>query len=229
MTLAHVHAAHPPSVPDVVVVGAGVIGSSIALELARSGRRVVVVDKAGSAGHGSTSSSSALIRFNYSTLSGVLTAWESKYCWESWDAHLAFRDPAGLAAFHRTGVVHLDVPVMPRGPQLRLFDACGVPYEELSADELVSRFPFVDNGRHWPNKPVTDEAFWEPNSETVGGYLTPDAGFVDDPQLAAANLAAAAAHHGADFGIAVELMSVRTVSAAHTSPARGGPGCSNRR
>ncbi|MFF2409996.1 FAD-dependent oxidoreductase [Streptomyces sp. NPDC058092] len=42
---------------DVVVVGAGVIGSSIALELSRAGRRVTVVDKAGGVGFGSTSAS----------------------------------------------------------------------------------------------------------------------------------------------------------------------------
>ena len=37
---------------DVVVVGAGVIGSSIAYELARTGRSVVVVDKASGPGQG---------------------------------------------------------------------------------------------------------------------------------------------------------------------------------
>jgi glycine/D-amino acid oxidase-like deaminating enzyme len=42
---------------DVVVIGAGVVGSSIALELARSGRDVLVLDKGGGAGLGSTSAS----------------------------------------------------------------------------------------------------------------------------------------------------------------------------
>lgn len=53
---------------DAVVVGAGVIGSSIGLELARSGLRVVVVDKFGGAGNGSTSASSAVVRFTYPTI-----------------------------------------------------------------------------------------------------------------------------------------------------------------
>ena len=44
--------------PDVVVVGAGALGASIALELQRSGRTVTVVDKGMSVGGGSTSSSS---------------------------------------------------------------------------------------------------------------------------------------------------------------------------
>ena len=56
---------------DVVVIGAGVIGCAVALELARRGRQVVVVDKGPAAGAGSTSSSSAVVRFNYSTLENV--------------------------------------------------------------------------------------------------------------------------------------------------------------
>ena len=37
---------------DAVVVGSGVIGSAVALELARAGRGVLVLDKAGGPGHG---------------------------------------------------------------------------------------------------------------------------------------------------------------------------------
>ncbi|WP_079159812.1 FAD-dependent oxidoreductase [Streptomyces griseus] len=64
---------------DAVVVGAGAIGSSVALELARSGLRVVVVDKFGGAGNGSTGASSAVVRFTYPTIAGVDAAWESRY------------------------------------------------------------------------------------------------------------------------------------------------------
>ena len=76
---------------DAVVVGAGVIGASIALELARDGLRVLVVDRASGPGQGSTSASSAIVRFNYSTFDGVATAWESKHCWERWSAHLGLQ------------------------------------------------------------------------------------------------------------------------------------------
>ena len=40
---------------DAVVIGAGVIGSAVALELARSGRSVICVDKGPAPGAGSTS------------------------------------------------------------------------------------------------------------------------------------------------------------------------------
>ena len=74
--------------PDVVVVGAGVMGASIALELQRSGRSVLVVDRGDAVGAGSTSASSAVVRFNYSTLAGVIAAWESAHRWADWARHL---------------------------------------------------------------------------------------------------------------------------------------------
>ncbi|MEO9140307.1 MAG: FAD-dependent oxidoreductase [Jatrophihabitans sp.] len=184
---------------DVVVVGAGIIGFSIAYELAKTGRQTLVLDKAGGAGHGSTSASSAIIRFTYSTLDAVRLAWESKFCWESWAEHLGLSDTDGLASFRRTGMIHLDVPVMPRARSLALLAAAAVPYEEFDADELVTRFPHLDNGAHWPNKPVAADAFWTDATSTLGGFVTPDAGFIDDPTLAAQNLADAAVRHGAKF------------------------------
>ena len=51
---------------DVVIIGGGVMGASIALELSKAGRKVVVIDKGGAAGGGSTSASSAIVRFTYS-------------------------------------------------------------------------------------------------------------------------------------------------------------------
>ena len=47
--------------PDVAIVGGGIIGACAALELARAGLRVVVVEKTG-VGLGSTAASSACIR-----------------------------------------------------------------------------------------------------------------------------------------------------------------------
>ena len=68
----------------VVVIGAGVIGSSIALQLTRNGHQVTVIDRNPAAGLGSTSSSSAVVRFNYSTFDAVMLAWESYFLWKEW-------------------------------------------------------------------------------------------------------------------------------------------------
>ncbi|GHH30829.1 NAD(P)/FAD-dependent oxidoreductase [Lentzea cavernae] len=183
---------------DVVVIGAGVIGSSIALELARAGHRVVVLDRAPGAGQGSTSASSAIVRYNFSTFSGVATAWESYWCWLDWAGHLG-HDAGDLAAFRRTGLVVLDVDAAPRTAWLPLFDQVGVPYQEWDSATLAERVPGIDTGRYWPPKRLDDEKFWEDSKQSLGGVYTPDAGYVSDPGLAAVNLAAAATAHGAQF------------------------------
>ncbi len=197
---------------DAVVVGSGVIGSAVALELARGGRDVLVLDKAPGPGHGSTSASSAVIRFMYSTFDTVATSWEAKFCWERWAEHLgvdrlpeAERPP--LAAFHRTGMLHLDVPAVPLDETRDLLRAAGVPFEYLPADELVARFPHLDGGAYWPNKPVADDAFWEETPARLGAVYTPDAGYMDDPRLSADNLAWAARRHGARTAYRCQVVS----------------------
>ncbi|WIV54053.1 NAD(P)/FAD-dependent oxidoreductase [Amycolatopsis nalaikhensis] len=183
---------------DVVVIGAGVIGSSIALELARAGRKVVVLDRAPGAGQGSTSASSAVVRFNFSTAAGVAMAWEAQFGWRDWAGHLG-HDVGDLARFRRCGLVMLDVDAAPRASWLPLFDEIGVPYEEWDAATLAERIPGIDTGRYWPPKRLDDDAFWEDAPSALGGVFTPDAGYVSDPALAAVNLAAAAAAEGAEF------------------------------
>ncbi|ANZ41483.1 oxidoreductase [Lentzea guizhouensis] len=192
-----------------VVVGAGVIGSAIALELARAGRRVVVVDRAGGAGQGSTSASSAIVRYNFSTLAGVATSWEARCCWLDWAGHLG-HDVGDLARFERSGLVMLDVDAAPRASWLPLFDQVGVPYEEWDAATLAARVPGIDTGRYWPPKRIDDDEFWADAGARLGAVYTPDAGYVTDPQLAARNLAAAAAAEGAEFRFREEVVAVES-------------------
>lgn len=184
---------------DAVIVGAGIVGSSTALELSRRGLDVLVVDKAGGPGMGSTSASSAIIRFNYSTFEGVAVSWESKFRWEAWEEHLGYRDPNGLARFHRCGKIVLDVPVMPRQKMAALFDRVGVPYQEWDAETLAAHVRGIDTGSFYPPKRVDSDEFFDDPHGNLGAIFTPDGGYVDDPRLAAANLAAAAAHRGARF------------------------------
>jgi glycine/D-amino acid oxidase-like deaminating enzyme len=182
----------------VVVIGTGVIGSSIALELARAGYRVIALDRAPGAGQGSTSASSAVVRFNFSTNAGVATAWEAHFGWLDWAGHLG-HDVSDLAMFRKSGLVMLDVEAAPRTSWLPLFDEIGVPYEEWDSATLAERVPGIDVGRYWPPKRLDDEEFWEDAKQSLGGVYTPDAGYVSDPSLAAVNLAAAASACGAEF------------------------------
>ena len=193
---------------DAIVVGAGVIGSSIALELARDGRTVIVVDKAGGPGQGSTSASSAVIRFNYSTWDGVAVAWEAKHCWEKWADHLEGVDDTGMARFHRVGMAFLDVDVAPMARVLPMFDRAGIPYETWDAATLAARIPGLDPGRHWPPRRIDDPRFWSDSAAQLGALWTPDAGYVDDPALAAVNLANSARRRGVAFRFGTAVTAV---------------------
>ncbi|MBV9292906.1 MAG: FAD-binding oxidoreductase [Frankiales bacterium] len=184
---------------DAVVIGAGVIGAAIALELSRGGRRVIVVDSRRGPGQGSTSASSAVIRFNYSTWDGVALSWEAKHAWETWREHLGAADGEPLARFRRTGFLMLDSPVSDNARSAALFDRAGIPYELWDAATLRQRLPAMDPARFWPPKALTDPAFWETGEGELGALFCPDGGYVDDPQLAAVNLADAAARAGTTF------------------------------
>jgi len=196
---------------DAVIIGAGIVGCSTALQLSRRGVDVLVLDKAGAAGMGSTSASSALIRFSYSTWEGVAAAWESKFCWEVWEEHLGYRDPNGMAQFHRCGKILLDVPVIPRQRLIELFERAGIPYEVWDAETLAKRVNGIDTGSYYPPKPIDSDEFCDDAHGDLGALYNPDGGYVDDPRLAAANLAAAAAHRGARFAFRRHVASIDRV------------------
>lgn len=184
---------------DVIIVGSGVVGASTALELGRAGYDVTVVDKANGPGHGSTSASSAVVRFNYSTWDGVASAWESRFRWEKWEDYLGHRDPDGLARFVRCGLAFLDVENISVVGMTSLFDRAGIPHEHWDSAQLTRAVPGIDVGRYFPPKPVTSEEFFSAPVGELGAIFTPDAGYVDDPQRATANLAQAAERAGALF------------------------------
>lgn len=195
---------------DVVVVGAGIMGCAIAYELGRDGYSVTVVDRGPGAGHGSTSASSAIIRFNYSTYNGVAVSWEGRQIWADWREHLQGDDDGAVARFIRTGTLCLDCPDIDPPKILAHYETVGIPYELWDADEIRRRIPQLDPGRFYPPKPVEDDAFWADADGELGGFWTPDAGFVDDPTFAAHNLMVAAERLGATFRFRSPVTGIRT-------------------
>ena len=116
----------------VVVIGAGVIGSSIALQLTRRGHEVIVIDRNSAAGMGSTSASSAVVRFNYSTFDAVVLSWESYFLWKDWKSLIDGQKPNSqnhYAELMDRGYVMLDVPVLSNERTMRLFEQAEIPYE----------------------------------------------------------------------------------------------------
>jgi sarcosine oxidase subunit beta len=191
-----------------LIIGAGILGCATALELARQGRDVLVVDAGPAAGSGSTGASSAIIRFHYSTWESVAIAWESYHSWIDWAGYLGTVDPAGMASYIRTGGLVLDPSGREADAVLSIFDDVGVPYVRLTPAAIRERFPAIDPGTYGPPELVESDGFWRDATGEMGGYLTPDAGYVDDPQLAAHNLMYAAMTLGAEFRFNVRVTDI---------------------
>jgi glycine/D-amino acid oxidase-like deaminating enzyme len=192
-----------------VVIGAGVIGSSIALQLKRLGHDVTVVERNSAAGMGSTSASSAVVRFNYSTFDAVALSWESYFLWKefkelidgtnSYSSKPLNNSQEHYAHLEDRGYVMLDVPVLSNDKTMALFDRAGIPYEIWDSNTLKARMVGIDAGRYWPNKPVKSDEFFNEASEELGAIFSKHGGYVSDPLLAAQNFAAAAKREGVNF------------------------------
>lgn len=193
---------------DVVVIGGGVMGASIALELSRSGRKVIVLDKGGAPGAGSTSASSAIIRFTYSNFNTILMAWENAQIWFNWSKFVGVEDPDGMAKYVKTGYLVFLTEGYDGVRQRELWDEFGIPYELLSPEEVRKRWPAFETGKFYPPKSIEDPAFADDPYDQLWALFDPLSGFMDDPMLAAHNMAHAAKTHGAEFRFHTEVVEV---------------------
>ncbi len=177
-----------------MVIGAGVIGAAIGLELARKGQKVLNVDMAPAAGYGSTAGSCAIIRTHYSTLEGAAFAYEGFHYWKAWRDYLGVDDERGLAEFAQTGCIVMKTEANGQLANVKAhMDALGVPYEDLDTAALKEKAPYYDVQLFHPPKRPEDDGFGEPTGgELPGCVFFPYAGYITDPQLSAQNLQRAA-------------------------------------
>ena len=186
---------------DAVIVGAGVIGTAVALELGRKGWRTVSVDRNPVAGYGPTSGSCAIVRVHYSTLNGTAVAWEGYHHWRNWADYLAVRDPRGMAEFRETGCLVMQTEDNEHlGRHIGHCRDLGIPHEVWDAEQILDRLPIYSLESFAPVKRPDDEGFGEPNGGRLkGGVHWRTAGYVTDPQLSAQNLQCAAEAAGSAF------------------------------
>lgn len=135
---------------SVIVVGAGAWGAFTALELARAGAAVTLIDQYGPANSRSTSGDETRgIRSSYGdrAASGELwTAWarESIARWRAFDAEHAPR--FGARFFIETGDVifrEKEEPFVTRSTEH--WDKLGVRYERVSPDDARRRWPMINS------------------------------------------------------------------------------------
>lgn len=129
--------------------------------------------------------------------------------WQDWAGHLGVVDPDGMARFVRTGNLVFDTPDVDVDRITSIWRDLGIGWEALRADDVRARFPSLDLGRYAPPKRVDDPAFADDPAGDLDAIFEPSAGFVDDPMLAAHNLAHAARHHGATFRFRTTVVGVR--------------------
>lgn len=128
---------------DVVIVGGGIMGMSIAYQIARrSAMSVIVLEKGASLGEGSTGGSSAITRQRYSRAESVRVARDGNVIWRNWSEYTGLSDPVGR--FHPIGVLWMmkeDVSEV-AADRDRLI-AEGIDAVVVDARELKSLYPAI--------------------------------------------------------------------------------------
>ena len=161
------------------------------------------------AGYGSTSASAACIRVYYSTRDGAAFAYEGLHYWRNWAEHLGL-PPDGLAKYREIGSVV--TKTKGNGGLVAICEnmtALGIRFEDWDAARFVAELPFMDPQRFDPPRRPDDPQFGESNGVLEGAVFFPDAGYVDDPQLAARNLQQAAEKNGGTFRFNSKIVAIR--------------------
>ena len=162
---------------DVIVVGAGVQGASLAYHLARQGARVLILER-GSIAAGATGRSSGFVRMHYDLPAEARLAAASFPYFRDWSERVG----SGDCGFVRTGFVQLVPPGQESAllANVDMLRGLGIDTWAVARDELERIVPGIAADR------VTAAAY-EPGS----GYA--------DPSGTAAGFVGAAREHGARF------------------------------
>src|ERR1700680_81125 len=91
-----------PAPPDVIVIGAGVVGASIAFHPARDSARITLIDK-GEVCAGMSARSGALIRMHYTFAPEAELAWKSLRYFAHWPEMVGGAIGVDGCGFVRTG------------------------------------------------------------------------------------------------------------------------------
>jgi sarcosine oxidase subunit beta len=178
----------PARTADVVIVGAGVQGASLAFHLASRGAKVLVLERS-SVGAGATGRSSGFVRMHYDLALEAELAWRSFPWFTEWSDRVGDGDPG----FVQTGFVQLVGPARARALRGNVANqqALGIATSVVDAAELA---------RIVPGMTLDDvgAAAFEP----LSGYA--------DPTGTAAGLLAAARRRGALYAGGVQVMGVQT-------------------
>lgn len=162
--------------PDVVVVGAGIIGSSIAYQLARHGQSVLALDKGTGPAEGSTGASSSICRCRYTNPEVVRLAFHGQEAFGNWSEFTGLAEIR--SQLHRTGVLWMMGETMSKveADAAKLVSQ-GVAAEALGPDDAKKLFPAVSTCAEPLDMTGETEHECQPGEaflfETQSGYADP--------------------------------------------------------
>jgi sarcosine oxidase subunit beta len=181
--------------PEIVIIGGGVIGSSIAFHLASKGARDIVLLERDTIGSGETSKSGGFVQTHWDTLAEVRLIARSREMFANWREQVG-----GDCGFVRGGYLH--VTGTEREPDVRrvhdMLVAQGYDSHWLDPRQLAEVQPLLNLDK------------------LVGGAWEPSSGWADSVATTR-SLAAAARERGADVREGVTALAVRHASGRITS------------
>jgi len=197
---------------DAIIVGAGVIGSAVAFELAKRGYKTLNIDKLPTSGYGSTSISCAIVRAHYSTWDGVAMAYEGFFYWDDWDNYIGVKDERGMIKYMKTGSIMFKLQGEDHSSKsLKLFKEIGVEHEIWDLEKMKEMIPIYSHDQYdGTTRPDEDDHFWDKTGKKIeGAVYTPGSGYVSDPQLTSHNLQVAAEANGGEFLFNSEITEIK--------------------
>lgn len=197
---------------DAIIVGAGVIGSAVAFELAKRGYKTLNIDKLPTSGYGSTSNSCAIVRAHYSTWDGVAMAYEGFFYWDDWDNYIGVKDERGMIKYMKTGSIMFKLQGEDHSRKsLKFFKEIGVEHEIWDLEKMKEMIPIYSHDQYdGTTRPDEDDHFWDKTGKKIeGAVYTPGSGYVSDPQLTSHNLQVAAEANGGEFLFNSEITEIR--------------------
>jgi sarcosine oxidase subunit beta len=184
------------AMPEVIVVGAGVVGCSLAFHLARAGARVTVFDKEREVCAGMSARSGALLRMHYTFAPEADLAWKSLRYFAQWEEIVGRDAERRGCGFVKTGFTVVVGP--PNAERLRanvaMLRAVGIDTSLVEPGELRRLEPAINVGD-------VALAAYEPQS----GYA--------DPVATTRSMAEAAVRYGATFKLGVPIGSIDAAGA----------------
>ena len=140
-----------PKTADVVVIGGGVYGCSIAYNLVNQGAGNVVILERGNLGSGGTAKSCAIVRTHYSIHVNMVHAVESLKIFQNFGEIVG-----GDAGFRRTGYLIVG-PEEHREPMEAVFRAqngLGIDTATLTTEEAAKGMTFATHGTTYGGNPL---------------------------------------------------------------------------